>query len=302
MTDPRNDPLRNPSIFTRGAVDLGALRPASPPPAPAEDDEAPAEFTGTPRFGSSVALDVTVATFQQDVVERSKTIPVVLEFIASGQYAGDPALEQFAADGSFLLARSDVRTDPQLAQALRIQSLPTIFAFVGGQPIDGVPGQLPEAQLRQWLDAVLRAGGVEVATPVDPRLDEADDLLMSGDLDAAERAYQKILNESPRDAAAEAGLAQVGVAKRLVGVDYASAVAEADANPDDLEKQLIAADVLVMSGSADEAYARLVAVVRRNFGEDREKVRRHLVSLFTMAGPDDQAVIAARRALAGALY
>jgi putative thioredoxin len=306
MTDPRQDPNHGQSIFTRGAVDLSALRSTAPQPAA---DEPPAGAgpeggdTGVPRFtGANAPIDVTVATFQRDVVERSRTIPVVLEFVASGQYAGDPALERFAADGSFVLARSDVRTDPQLAQALRIQALPTIFAFVGGQPIDGLPGQLPEAQLRQWLDAVLRAGGVEVEQPADPRLEEADDALMMGDLDAAERAYQKILSESPRDAAAEAGLAQVGLAKRIEGADPAQALAAAQAAPDDVDAQLLAADVEVLSGQAEQAYARLVGLVRRVFGDDREKVRQHLVSLFTVAGPDDPAVVAARRALASALY
>ncbi|NUT31643.1 MAG: tetratricopeptide repeat protein [Hamadaea sp.] len=306
MTDPRQDPNHGQSIFTRGAVDLSALRssaPAGPPPEAAGPAESTgAADTGTPRFPGVAPVEVTAATFQQEVVDRSRTIPVVLEFTASGQYAGDPALERFAADGTFVLVRSDVRTDPQLAQALRIQALPTIFAFVGGQPIDGLPGQLPEQQLRQWLDAVLRAGGVEVEQPADPRLEEADDALMMGDLDAAERAYQKILSESPRDAAAEAGLAQVGLAKRVQSVDPGQTLAAAQSAPDDIDAQLLAADVEVLSGQAEQAYARLVGLIRRVFGDDREKVRQHLVSLFTVAGPDDPAVIAARRALASALY
>jgi putative thioredoxin len=303
------DPTRGQSIFTRGAVDLGALRAASPAPsgsAPSGDASpggVPAGETGGPRFpGAAGVVDVTVATFQRDVVDRSRTIPVILEFVARGQYAGDPALERFAQDGTFVLARSDVSVDPQLAQALRIQSLPTLFAFAGGQPIDGLPGQLPEAQLRQWLDAVLRAGGVDVPQQVDPRLEEADDALMMGDLDGAERAYQKILSETPRDAAAEAGLAQVALAKRVQSVEPQQVLAEAEQRPDDIDAQLRAADVEVLSGQAEQAYARLVGLVRRVFGDDREKVRQHLVSLFTVAGPDDPAVVAARRALASALY
>lgn len=300
------DSTRGQSIFTRGAVDLSALRAASSAPASPAPDAAPQSGgePAAPRFpGAAVAVDVTVATFQRDVIERSRTIPVILEFVAGGQYAGDPALERFAQDGTFVLARSDVAADPQLAQALRIQALPTLFAFVGGQPVDGLPGQLPEAQLRQWLDSILRAGGVDVPQPLDPRLQEADDALMMGDLDSAERAYQKILSDSPRDAAAEAGLAQVALAKRVQGVENpAEVLARAADHPDDLDAQLLAADIEVLSGQAEQAYARLVGVVRRVFGDDREKVRQHLVSLFTVAGPDDPAVIAARRALASALY
>ena len=92
-----------------------------------------------------------------------------------------------------------------------------VYAVVGGQPVDAFSGVVPEAQLRQWLQAVLKAGGVAVAEPEDPRLDEADDALISGDLDAAEQAYRKILADAPADAAAEAGLAQVGLARRVAG-------------------------------------------------------------------------------------
>ncbi|MBB5872107.1 putative thioredoxin [Allocatelliglobosispora scoriae] len=247
-------------------------------------------------------MSVTEANFQQEVVDRSMTIPVVLEFVAGQQYAGDPALAKFAAEGTFVLVRSDIQVSPRLAQALRIQNLPTIFAFVGGQPIDGLPGQLPEAQLRQWIDAVLRAGGLEVEQPEDPRLTAADEALIMGDLDAAEKAYQKILADTPRDAAAEAGLAHVALAKRLVGVEFAAAIAAADADPADVPAQLLAADAEAYSGEAERAYARLIGLIRRVFGEEREKVRQHLVSLFAVAGPDDPAVATARRQLASALF
>ncbi|WP_184841475.1 tetratricopeptide repeat protein [Allocatelliglobosispora scoriae] len=293
-----SDPRSGQSIFTRGAVDLGALAtPRSASPAGAVEGDAAAGPAGVGGF-----MSVTEANFQQEVVDRSMTIPVVLEFVAGQQYAGDPALAKFAAEGTFVLVRSDIQVSPRLAQALRIQNLPTIFAFVGGQPIDGLPGQLPEAQLRQWIDAVLRAGGLEVEQPEDPRLTAADEALIMGDLDAAEKAYQKILADTPRDAAAEAGLAHVALAKRLVGVEFAAAIAAADADPADVPAQLLAADAEAYSGEAERAYARLIGLIRRVFGEEREKVRQHLVSLFAVAGPDDPAVATARRQLASALF
>jgi putative thioredoxin len=177
-----------------------------------------------------------------------------------------------------------------------------VYAVVGGQPVDTFTGVVPEAQLRQWIGAVLKAGGLDVAEPEDPRLEAADDALMTGDLDAAEQAYRKILAESPADAAAEAGLAQVGLARRVQGSDPARALADAQARPDDLDAQLLAADVEVLMGEADKAYQRLVDLIRRTAGDERETVRKHLVSLFTIAGPDDPAVSGARRALASALF
>ncbi|MEU5938735.1 tetratricopeptide repeat protein [Micromonospora sp. NPDC047548] len=307
-----SDPRITSSIFTRGAVDLSALRstaPANTRPTTPTQAGPPAGLPGGPTTGGGgpLMIDVTEATLQSEVLERSLNMPVVVFFGAAGYPESDqfaPVLERLAAEGggAWVLARVDVQENPRIAQMFQIQAIPTVYAVVGGRPIDAFPGVMPEAQLRQWIQAVLKAGGVTVAEPEDPRLDEADDALLSGDLDAAERAYRKILAESPADAAAEAGLAQVGVARRVAGVDPQAALAAAQGASDDVEAQLLAADIEVLSGLAEQAYARLVGLVRRTAGDDREKVRQHLVSLFTIAGPDDPAVASARRALASALF
>jgi len=307
-----SDPLTS-SIFTRGAVDLSALRGAAPassrPTAPARSGPPAGTPAGVaPTAGGGVAvIDVTEATFQSEVLERSLSTPVVIDFWAEWCEPCkqlSPVLERLAAEGggAWLLAKVDVDANPRIAQMFRVQGLPMVYAVVGGQPVDAFSGVVPEAQLRQWIGAVLKAGGVEVAAPEDPRLDEADDALMSGDLDAAEQAYRKILSETPADAAAEAGLAQVGLARRVAGADPARAIADADADPANVDAQLLAADVEVLSGQAELAYQRLVDLVRRTAAEDRERARQHLISLFTIAGPDDPAVASARRALASALF
>jgi putative thioredoxin len=310
-----SDPRTGSSIFTRGAVDLGALRanPATEQrastPAPAAPGQArptaPPAGSGAP--AGVAVIDVTEATFQTEVLERSLTTPVVIDFWA--EWCGpckqlSPVLEKLAVegDGSWVLAKVDVDANPRLAQMFRVQGIPMVYAVVGGQPVDAFTGVVPESQLRQWIGAILKAGGVEVAEPEDPRLDAADDALAGGDLDAAEQAYKKILSESPADEAAEAGLAQVSLLRRISGVDPQAAIDAARAKPDDVDAQTLAADVEVLSGRADIAYKRLIDLVRRVYGDDRERVRKHLVSLFTMAGPDDPAVAAARRALANALF
>jgi putative thioredoxin len=252
-------------------------------------------------------IDVSEATFQSEVLERSLHTPVVIDFWAEWCEPCkqlSPVLEKLAieANGAWVLAKVDVDANPRLAQALQVQSIPMVYAVIQGRPVDVFTGVRPESQLRQWLDAVLRAGGVEVEVPADPRLDGADDALMNGDLDEAERAYRKILAESPADEAAEAGLAQVGLLRRVEGKDPGAALVAASTKPDDLEAQTLAADIEVLSGQAELAYRRLVDLVRRTSGTERESVRQHLVSLFTVAGPDDPAVAAARRALANALF
>jgi putative thioredoxin len=293
------DPRSAPSIFTRGAVDLGALRP----PAAAEKAAAQPVTSG----GATVVIDVTEATFQTEVLERSLTTPVVIDFWADWCEPCkqlSPVLEKLAVEGggAWVLAKVDIEANPRLAQMFRVQSIPLVYAVAGGQPVDAFSGVVPEAQLRQWLAGVLKAGGASVEAPGDPRLDAADEALMSGDLDTAEKAYKKILGETPNDAIAEAGLAQVGLLRRVTGVDPATVLKAADAAPDDVAAQTLAADVEVLSGQAEQGYARLVDLVRRMTGEDREAARKHLVSLFTVAGPDDPAVAAARRSLASALF
>jgi putative thioredoxin len=319
------DPRTNPSTFMRGAVDLGALRDRaaaasrataaqqSGPTGPAggggpANGAGPATNGGAPAGpGGVTIIDVTEATFQTEVLERSLTTPVVIDFWAD--WCGpckqlSPVLEKLAVEGNgaWVLARIDVDANPRIAQAFRVQGIPMVYAVVGGQPVDAFTGVVPESQLRPWIEALLRAGGVEAEVPPDPALVAADDALVNGDLDEAERGYKKILSDKPADEAAAAGLAQVALLRRIAGVDPAAVLAAASAAPTDLAKQSLAADVEVISGHAEQAYARMITFIRRTFGDDREKARSHVVSLFAVAAPDDPAVTAARRALANALF
>jgi putative thioredoxin len=310
-----SDPRTTPSIFTRGAVDLGALRsanqaptrPAAAPGGAGPTGTAPGAPADPPGPGGASIIDVDETNFQAEVLELSLTTPVILSFYSQHSEASlqlVTSLGHLVAEGggTWVLGRIDVDTNPRLAQALRVQGIPMVVAVVGGQLVEGFQGLLPEPQIKQYVDAVLKAGGVAVAAPEDPRLDEADDALMTGDLDAAEAAYRKILAEAPADSAAESGLAQVELYRRATGADAAAVLAKATANPDDIAAQQAAADIEVLSGQAAQAYTRLVSLIRRTAGDEREGVRKHLLSLFSVAGPDDAAVASARRALASALF
>ena len=293
-----------------GAVDLSALRPASPttgptgPAAGAPEGAAPS----APTASSPHIIDVTEATFQADVLERSLQTPVVIDFWA--EWCGpckqlSPVLEKLAieADGAFVLAKIDVDANQRLAQAFRVQSIPFVLAIANGQPVDAFAGVQPEANLRQWLATILNSAGGEQQVPLDPRIVEADEKLQTGDLDGAEASFRSLLAEIPNDRDATAGLAQVGLMRRLEGITDGQAVLNAaEADPNDLEAQTKAADVEFVSGLAEQAFARLIALVRQTSGDDRNRVRTHLLDLFAIAAPEDPVVVKARRDLSSALF
>jgi putative thioredoxin len=274
-------------------------------------------------------LDVTEHSFQTDVVDRSMQIPVVVDLWAT--WCGpckqlSPVLERLAeeAGGVWVLAKIDVDANPRIAELFGVQSIPTVIAVAGGQPVDAFTGVQPEPQLRQWITSLLdalrdqlpgiraaeraadratmgTASGQPEAEPEDPRFTAAEAALTAGDYPAAEAAYQQILDTEPANVQARAALIQVRFLARAQSVDP-SAVAKADAAPDDVDAQIAAADAQVAAGAPERAFERLVGTVRRLTGDDCERARAHLVELFELFAPDDPRVTAARRALARALF
>lgn len=289
-----------------GAVDLSALR--STPPAAAPAGEGPPGPTSAPAGSSPYVIDVTEATFQNEILQRSLQTPVVIDFWAEWCQPCkqlSPVLEKLAVEsaGAWILAKIDIDANPRLAQAFRVQSIPFVMAIVNGQPVDAFQGVQPEANLRQWLAVILKSTGGEAEIPGDPRLADADAKLQAGDLDGAEAAYQALLAEVPNDPDATSGLAQIALMRRLEGVTDGQAVlTAAEAAPNDLEAQTRAADVEFVSGLAEQAFQRLIALVKRTFGDDRNRVRTHLLELFAIAPPDDPIVNKARRELTNALF
>ncbi|PRX49451.1 thioredoxin [Prauserella shujinwangii] len=309
------------SAALSGAVDLSGLK------ARAETaGQQPSDGAGgaAPQSGGAV-IDVTESTFQREVVERSLQTLVVVDLWAD--WCGpckqlSPVLEKLAheANGAWVLAKVDVDANPRISQLFGVQSIPTVVAIAGGQPVTAFSGAQPEPQLRQWLNELLDAlrdqlpgirqaeeaggapaGAEDQGEPEDPRFTEAEDAFERGDFAEAEAAYQRILDSEPANEQAKAALVQVRFARRASEADP-SAVARADADPGDLDAQIAAADYEVAQVDAERGFARLIDTVRRTSGEDRDRVRGHLLELFELFDPADERVVRARRNLASALF
>jgi putative thioredoxin len=323
-----------------GAVDLGARQTA------AQRRQQSAESGGTAAASDGTVIEVSEETFNTDVVERSRTVPIIMDLWA--EWCGpckqlSPVLEKLAAEaaGQWILAKVDVDANPQLSAALQVQSIPMVVAVLGGQLVDGFLGAMPEAQVREWISQVLAAaekmgmqltapaaadetdedatadddaspvsavpasagpGGRLDGPPVPPAYAEARAAMERGDLDGAAQAFEQELKQSPADPVAKTGLAQVNLIRRVSSYDQAKVRKAAAEHPDDVEAQSKVADIDLASGRIDEAFDRLLGVVRRTSGDERDKARVHLVSLFEILPPRDPQVNRARSTLSSLLF
>jgi len=324
---------RDFSIY--GAVDLGARQQA------AQRRQQAAQATPDGDGAGAAVIEVTEETFNSDVVERSRTTPVIIDLWA--EWCGpckqlSPVLEKLAgeADGQWVLAKVDVDANQRLAQALQVQSIPMVVAVIGGQLVDGFLGALPEAQVKQWIDQVVAAaeqiaaggppggpggpgqqpgaagqpgpggpmgpGGPGGPDPSNPAYAEAQEAMQRGDMDAAADAFRRVLANSPADPVAKVGLARVELFRRLDSYDEAKVRREAAEHPDDVEAQSRVADIDVSAGHIEEAFDRLLGVVRRTSGDQRDEARRQLIGLFDIFPPQDPRVKKARGQLASLLF
>lgn len=297
------------------AVDLSALkRPAAPPAG-----SAPAAASGEPASVSPYVIDVDEAGFATNVIDLSANVLVIVDLWATWCEPCkqlSPLLEKLVIElnGAAVLAKVDVDANPRIAQAFQVQSIPTIVAVAMGQPVDAFSGAQPEPTLRKWLTSLLdalrdRLPGIAAAgapaepepEPEDPRFVEAEDAIAAGDFTKAIAGYEAILAVEPLNSEATAALGQVRFHARVTELPE-DVVALADADPTDVTLQNNAADMQLAMGDQEGAFSRLIELVRRTAGDEKAAARQHLIELFALVGNDDPTVVAARRALAAALY
>lgn len=323
----RMAPMTQQPFSRPGAIDLSALKRPAGAPAPGAT---PPASGGAGGGGGAYSVTVDEQNFQT-LLEASRQAPVLLVFFSrerlpeSGQLADDVAALSAEFAGRFLAGLVDIDATPQIAQALQIQSIPMVYAVLDGRPMPLLQDVVPLEELRVALTQVMQqlasqgvttrhqplapggadgdANDAEEAEPaVDPRYAPAQDALEAGDIDTAVAEYEKLVAANPADTEAQAGLSMAKVLKRTTGVDLNAAREAAAAAPDDIDAQILVADLDLLGGHVDDAFARLVDVVRRTSDEDRERVRGHLVELFGAVGNADPRVARGRQLLASALF
>ncbi|MFF1633732.1 co-chaperone YbbN [Leifsonia sp. NPDC058248] len=317
----------------RGAVDLSSLvnramtagQPAAAGPGASEPGEGGAAVPLP-----SLYFEGTDANFN-DFLDLSMTVPVVVDLQAEW---AEPSKQLSAVldrvvkdyDGRLVLVRVDVDANPQLAQAFQAQSVPAVSAVIGGRPVQLFAGAIPEQQVRDVFEQLLQLAAQNGVTgravvegaaaddeqdaepaeaapePLPPHHAEAYEAIERGDYQAAIAEYKTAIAQDPRDAMAVAGLAQVSLLARLDGASMDEIRSAAAQGPDDLDAQLLVADLDLSGGHVEDAFDRLLTVFPNLDAAGREAVRSRILDYFEIVGVDDPRVVKARARLASLLY
>lgn len=308
--------MTTPNFSRPGAVDLSSLRTSGAGSAGAEGS------TATGRYTLAITSEQAL---RAEVVERSMSVVVLVSFWSPQAPASEEinaTLSQIAEEhaGRFLLATVDVDSQPALAQALGIPQVPLVVAALRGQLAPLIQQPLPPEEMRAVVDQVLQAAAANGvsgtvapvgAEPDEPEGDEeeppakypeAEAALMAGDFDTAVAAFERAARENPADPEAAVGLARARLLERTRDVDLNTARAAAAERPDDVDAQILVADLDLLGGHVDDAFRRMIESVRRTSGDERERARSHLVELFGVVGDADERVGKARQALASVLF
>ena len=285
----------------------------------------------------------TTATFMADVIDASHDQAVIVDFWAP--WCGPcktlgPALEKAVreARGAVRMVKVNVDENQELAQQMRIQSIPAVYAFKDGRPVDGFVGALPDSQVKQFVQRLSAGAGPKGPSPIEEAMDMAKEALAAGDTGRAANIYTQVLEHEPDNLDALAGLvrsfiaqgehakarqtldrapkegaAHAEIAAARAALELAEAgekakgalgdlTARVARDPKDFEARYELASAQFAAGEREAAVDHLLEIVRRNRAWNEEAARKQLVKFFEAMGPTDPLTIAARRRLSSILF
>ena len=257
-------------------------------------------------------IEVSVENLSSDILPLSLVRPVIVlmwsprstESVEMVKVLGKLEIDY---KGAFALARVDIEAHPQVAQAFQTKAIPYAVAIIAEQMVPLFEQSYPEAQVRMVMDKVLTLAseqgiGQAPVEQMEAEEIEAMDALEAGNYVAAEAAYKKWLSRKPSENLAKLGLAQTQLLMRTEGLELNEVIDQSALNPSDITLQLKAADVEIVNGGVEAAFARLIHAVRATSGDERTKVKDHLLNLFALVDQSDPRLVAARKELASALF
>ena len=257
-------------------------------------------------------IEVSVENLSSDILPLSLVRPVIVlmwspRSVESAEMVKVLGKLENDYKQAFALARVDIEAHPQVAQAFQTKTIPYAVAIIAEQMVPLFEQSYPEAQVRMVLDKVLTLAseqgiGEAPVEQMEAEEIEALEALEAGNYLAAEVAYKKWLSRKPSENLAKIGLAQTQLLIRTEGLELDTVVSESINNPGDIALQLKAADVEIVNGGVEAAFTRLLHAVRATAGDDRAKVKDHLLNLFALVDPSDPRLVAARKELASALF
>ena len=257
-------------------------------------------------------IEVSVENLSSDILPLSLVRPVIVlmwsprsaESVEMVKVLGKLEIDY---KGAFALARVDIEAHPQVAQAFQTKAVPYAVAIIAEQMVPLFEQSYPEAQVRMVMDKVLTLAaeqgiGQAPVEQMEAEEIEALEALEAGNYVAAEAAYKKWLSRKPSENLAKLGLAQTQLLMRTEGLELSEVIDQSALNPSDIALQLKAADVEIVNGGVEAAFARLIHAVRATSGDERTKVKDHLLNLFALVDQSDPRLVAARKELASALF